>query len=94
MILSSLITGCTIAFTGVIGFIDLAVPHIVRRVFGPAHRTLIPFSALTGGIFMVLADLLARTAIPPLDLPVGAITAALGTPFFAWVYISSRRKMV
>jgi len=94
VILSSLITGCTIAFTGVIGFIDLAVPHIVRRVFGPAHRTLIPFSALTGGIFMVLADLLARTAIPPLDLPVGAITAALGTPFFAWVYISSRRKMV
>ena len=94
VILSSLITGCTIAFTGVIGFIDLAVPHIVRRIFGPGHRTLIPFSALTGGIFMVLADLLARTVIPPLDLPVGAITAALGTPFFAWVYISSRRKMV
>lgn len=92
VLLSSLITGCTIAFTGVIGFIDLAVPHIVRRIFGPAHRTLIPFSALTGGIFMVLADLLARTVIPPLDLPVGAITAALGTPFFAWVYVSSRRN--
>jgi len=92
--LASILTGCTVAFVGVIGFLDLAVPHMVRRVLGPAHRTLIPFSALIGGTFMVLADLLARTIIPPLDLPVGAITALLGAPFFAWNYIRSRRSTV
>lgn len=92
--LASILTGSTVAFVGVIGFLDLAVPHIVRRIFGPSHRTLIPFSVLFGGIFMVLADLLARTLIPPLDLPVGAITAILGAPFFAWVYFSSRRNPI
>lgn len=90
--LASVLTGCTVSFVGVIGFLDLAVPHMIRRVFGPSHRILIPFSVLAGGSFMVLADLLARTAIPPLDLPVGAITALLGAPFFAWIYFSSRRK--
>lgn len=90
--LTSVLTGCTIAFTGVIGFLDLAVPQIIRRLAGPSHRSLIPLSAILGGSFMVLADLVARLAIPPLDLPVGAITAALGAPFFAWVYFGSRRS--
>jgi iron complex transport system permease protein len=90
--LASVLTGCTIAFTGVIGFIDLAVPHMVRRVAGPAHRLVIPFSALAGGILMALADLAARTLVSPLDLPVGAITAAIGAPFFAYVYLSSRKQ--
>jgi iron complex transport system permease protein len=90
--LTSALTGCTVAFTGVVGFVDLAVPHIVRRALGPSHRALIPFSVLLGGAIMVVADLVARTAIPPLDLPVGAITALLGAPFFAWIYIRSRRS--
>ncbi len=89
----SALTGCVIAFVGVVGFIDLAVPHAVRRAFGPRHRSLIPLSALFGGSFMVLADLAARTALPPLDLPVGAVTALFGAPFFAWVFFSSRREM-
>ncbi|ULQ58493.1 iron ABC transporter permease [Brucepastera parasyntrophica] len=92
IILASLLTGFTISFVGVIGFLDLAVPHVVRRIFGPGHRTLIPFSALFGGFFMVLADILARVIIPSLELPVGAITAVLGTPLFAWIYISSRKR--
>jgi len=92
IVITSILTGCTVAFTGVIGFIDLAVPHIIRRAAGPSHRTLIPFSVLLGGSFMVVADLIARTAIPPLDLPVGAITAGIGAPFFAWVYFTSRRS--
>ncbi|HNY17852.1 MAG TPA: iron ABC transporter permease [Treponemataceae bacterium] len=92
VLVTSALTGCAVAFAGVIGFVDLAVPHIVRRALGPAHRSLIPFSALLGGAIMVIADLVARTAIPPLDLPVGAITAILGAPFFAWVYVSSRRS--
>jgi iron complex transport system permease protein len=89
--IASVLTGCTIAFTGVIGFLDLAVPHIVRRIFGPAHRRVIPFCVLFGGVFMVLADLVARTAIPAIDLPVGAVTALAGAPFFAWVYLRSHR---
>jgi len=89
--IASVLTGCVVAFVGVIGFIDLAVPHAARRAFGPSHRVLLPLSALFGGSFMVLADLAARTALPPLDLPVGAVTALFGAPFFAWVFFSSRR---
>lgn len=91
VVVASVMTGCAISFTGVIGFVDLAVPHMVRRILGPAHRIVVPFSALAGGILMVLADLAARTLIPPLDLPVGAITAIIGAPFFAYIYASSRR---
>lgn len=92
IILASILTGCTVAFTGVIGFIDLAIPHMVRRIWGPAHRTLIPFSLLFGGTFMVLADLFCRTVFPPSELPVGAVTAILGAPIFAHIYLSSRRR--
>lgn len=91
--LASVLTGCTVSFVGVIGFLDLVVPHMIRKILGPSHRTLIPFSVLAGGSFMVLADLLARTVIPPLDLPVGAITALLGAPFFAWIYFSRRNPL-
>lgn len=91
ILLASILTGCTVAFTGVIGFVDLTIPHIVRRVFGPAHRTLIPFSFLLGGSFMVLADLFCRTVYPPAELPIGAVTALLGAPVFAHIYLSSRR---
>ncbi len=90
ILVGSALTGCAVAFAGVIGFVDLAVPHAVRRVAGPSHRAVVPLSALSGGAVMVLADLVARTAIPPLDLPVGAITALLGAPFFAFVYARSR----
>lgn len=90
--LASLLTGCTISFVGVVGFLDLAVPHIVRRILGPTHRRLIPFSAIFGGALMVLSDLAARTLIPPLDLPVGAITAVVGAPVFGWIYFSSRKR--
>lgn len=90
--IASVLTGCAVSFTGVIGFLDLAVPHMIRRLFGPSHRALIPFAVLSGGIFMVLADLLARTLIPPLDLPVGAITALAGAPVFCWIYFGSRKE--
>lgn len=89
-VLSSALTGCTIAFTGVIGFIDLAVPHMVRRAVGGEHRLVIPYSFLAGGTLMTLADLAARTLIPPLDLPVGAITAVIGAPVFAYIFVTSR----
>ncbi len=90
--LTSVLTGCAVAFVGIVGFIDLIVPHAVRRLLGPAHRLLLPTAALAGGSFMVLADLLSRTILSPIELPVGAVTALAGAPFFAWIYLRSRRK--
>ncbi len=89
--LSAALTGSAISFVGVIGFIDLIAPHVVRRFFGSAHRIVIPMSMLLGGAFMVICDLIARTIISPSELPVGAVTALVGAPFFAYVYFSKRK---
>ena len=92
LISSAAITGSTIAFTGVIGFVDLVTPHVIRKLFGSSHRYVIPMSALAGGAFMALCDLAARTVVPSLELPVGAVTAIIGAPFFAYVYFSKRNR--
>ena len=92
LILSSLLTGVSVCFTGVIGFIDLTVPHLVRRIFGSAHRTTLPLSMLVGGTLMALADLISRTLLAPQEIPVGAVTALLGAPFFLWVYFHPGRR--
>ncbi len=84
--LSALVTGTVVSFAGVIGFIDLIAPHVVRKLFGSRHRLVVPMSALFGGGFMVLADLISRTLLAPMELPVGAVTAIIGAPFFAYVY--------
>ena len=88
----SLLTGVSVAFTGVIGFVDLAAPHIVRKIFGPSHKIVIPMSFIYGGAFMALCDLISRTLLSPREIPVGAVTALLGAPFFAYVFFASRRK--
>jgi iron complex transport system permease protein len=92
LIVAAAMTGSSISFVGVIGFVDLVVPHIVRKIFGSAHKYVIPMSAVLGGAFMVACDLVARTIIPKQELPVGAITAIIGAPFFAYVYFSRRKK--
>jgi len=92
LITAAALTGSAIAFAGIIGFVDLAAPHIVRRIFGSSHKRVIPMSAIAGGTFMVLADLAARILTPPAELPVGAITALIGAPFFAWVFFKKRKK--
>jgi iron complex transport system permease protein len=89
--LSAALTGASIAFVGIIGFVDLVAPHIARRVFGARHSAALPMSAVCGGTLMVAADLVARTAIPASELPVGAVTALLGAPFFAIVFFRQRR---
>ncbi|MCL2576268.1 MAG: iron ABC transporter permease [Defluviitaleaceae bacterium] len=94
LIIAAALTGGTIAFVGIIGFVDLVAPHIVRKIFGAAHRIVIPLSAVVGGTFMVLADLVARTVTAPVELPVGAVTAIIGAPFFAYVFFSRRKKGV
>ena len=92
LVLASVLTGAAVCFTGVIGFIDLAAPHAVRRIFGSSHRYVLPMSALLGGSFMALADLISRTILSPQEIPVGAVTALLGAPFFLWVYFGTGEK--
>ncbi|MDO9462672.1 MAG: iron ABC transporter permease, partial [Deltaproteobacteria bacterium] len=75
---ASLITGACVAVSGLIGFVGLIVPHFLRRLVGPNHKTLIPASALGGAIFLPLCDTIARTIIAPLELPVGVITGIAG----------------
>ncbi len=79
---ASLIAAAGVAFTGVIGFVGLVVPHTVRMLAGSDHRRLLPLSFLVGGAFLVLADLLARVVLPPSEIPIGVITAFVGVPFF------------
>lgn len=88
----SLLTAAAVSISGLIGFVGLIVPHTIRLLCGPDHRLLLPASALGGALFLVLADLLARTALPPADLPVGILTAFLGGPFFLWLLRQSRRE--
>ena len=90
LIVSTLLTGAAVSFAGIIGFVDLIVPHVTRRLFGSRHRVCLPMNAVLGGGFMVLADLIARTVMSPRELPVGAITALVGAPFFAWIYFRRR----
>ena len=87
----AILTGSAVALSGTIGFIDLIVPHLVRKIFGPNHKIVIPMCILLGGSFMVLTDLVARTIISPSELPVGAITALIGGPFFAYIYFKKSK---
>lgn len=89
---AAVLSGTAVAFTGVIGFVDLISPHIARKLFGAKHRVLLPTSALIGGTFTVACDLAARTVISPNELPVGVVTALVGAPFFAWVFFRGRKK--
>ena len=85
LVAASLTTAAAVAFSGVIGFIGLIVPHLVRLLWGHDYRRLVPLSILGGGTALLLADLLARTVLAPQVIPVGIVTALAGAPFFLWV---------
>lgn len=85
-IATAILTGSAVSLSGVIGFIDLIIPHLVRKIFGSNHKDVIPMSIVLGGSMMVITDLVSRTIISPSELPVGAITALIGAPFFAYLY--------
>jgi iron complex transport system permease protein len=89
--LGAALTGASVAFVGIISFIDLVAPHIVRRVFGAKHKLVLPMAAVCGGTMMVFSDLIARTILPGRELPVGVVTALIGAPFFAFVFFKQRR---
>lgn len=80
---TALLTAAGVAVCGIIGFVGLVVPHAVRLAFGPLHRTLLPVVFVVSGCFLVIADLLSRTVVRPLELPVGVVTALVGVPLFA-----------
>ncbi|MFF5705025.1 FecCD family ABC transporter permease [Streptomyces sp. NPDC012794] len=84
-VVSSLVIGVLVAYSGAIGFVGLMVPHAARMAVGAGHRALLPVAALAGAVFLVLADLVARTAAAPEEIPVGVVTALLGGPFFLWM---------
>lgn len=90
IVITALLTGATVAFTGTIGFIGLVVPHIVRLLCGPGHRALLPVSAVLGALLIVVADTLSRVVAPPAEVPIGLFTALMGAPFFLALVMRSR----
>ncbi|MDK2896467.1 MAG: cobalamin transport system permease protein [Candidatus Atribacteria bacterium] len=90
LFISSVLVASCVAVSGVIGFVGLIVPHLVRLLVGPDHRHLLPLSFLLGGVVLIWADTLARTVIHPIELPVGIVTNLLGVPFF--IFLLRRRK--
>lgn len=88
----AVLTGTATALVGIIGFVDLIAPHVVRRFFGASHRLVLPAAALFGGSFMVLCDIAARTLTPPREIPIGSITALIGAPFFIYLFFVSGRR--
>jgi len=87
---ASLATGAAVSVGGPVGFIGIVVPHLVRLIVGPDHRLVLPASALFGAAFLVACDVLARTVMSPIELPVGVITALIGGPFFLWLLVRKR----
>lgn len=87
---AALLAAAAVSACGIVGFVGLIVPHLIRLLTGPDHRRLIPLSALAGSLLMVLADLLARLLIAPSEMPIGIVTAVLGCPFF--LFLISRRR--
>ncbi|WP_102108374.1 FecCD family ABC transporter permease [Oceaniglobus roseus] len=83
-------TGAAVAVSGGIGFIGIVVPHLLRLASGPDHRTLLPNAALLGATLLILADVIARVAIAPAELPIGIVTAILGAPVFLWILLKRR----
>jgi iron complex transport system permease protein len=90
---ASLVTGVAVAVSGIIAFVGLVVPHMLRILVGPDHRVLIPVSAFGGALFLVLADTIARTILEPAELRVGIISAFVGAPFFIILLIRNRRRI-
>jgi iron complex transport system permease protein len=93
LLLGSFMTSMVVSISGIIGFVGLIIPHIVRMIVGPDHRILLPSSALVGGIFMIFTDTIARTIISPVEIPVGIITALFGGPFFIYLLRKKKRTL-
>jgi iron complex transport system permease protein len=93
LILASLIAAVAVSVSGIIGFVGLITPHILRLLVGPDHKILYPTSVIAGGIFMLMSDTLARTVLMPREIPVGIITSIAGVPFFLYLLLKSKKQI-
>jgi iron complex transport system permease protein len=89
---ASLASAAAVAFSGIIGFVGLIIPHVIRLLCGPDYRRLIPLSIIGGAVLLLVADVMARIALAPQELPVGIVTALIGAPFFLWVLRRSKQQ--
>lgn len=94
VLLSAVAVATAVAFAGIIGFLGLVIPHIIRMTISSDHRIVIPGSAIGGALLLVLADIVARTVVAPAELPIGIITASVGTPFFIYLLTVAKRKQL
>ncbi|MAB13530.1 iron chelate uptake ABC transporter family permease subunit [Parvibaculum sp.] len=92
LVCAALATGGTVAFTGIIAFVGLVVPHMIRLALGPDHRQLLPLAAMGGASLLLVADLAARLIVLPAELPIGVITSAVGGPFFIWLLVRQQGR--
>ncbi|AEE95953.1 FecCD family ABC transporter permease [Mahella australiensis] len=90
LVVGSLITASAVSVSGIIGFVGLIIPHVVRLFTGPDHRRLLPAATVSGAIFMIISDTLARTLMAPIEIPVGIITSLVGGPFFLYLLVRNR----
>lgn len=93
IILTALAVGASVAVSGIIGFVGLVAPHLVRLLLGPDHRWLLPGSAILGAILVLGSDMVARTILSPAELPIGIVMSAIGGPFFLWLLIQRRSRV-
>ena len=93
LVAASLIAALAVSVSGIIGFVGLITPHILRLMVGPDHKILFPTSAIAGGIVMLLSDTLARTILSPREIPVGIITSIVGVPFFLYLLVRSKKQI-
>jgi iron complex transport system permease protein len=93
IVLAAYGVGVTVALSGMIGFIGLIVPHLARMIIGPNYRSLLPVTLFLGALLLLISDMLARTVVAPLDMPVGIVTALLGAPFFVWILIKQKGRI-
>jgi len=92
IVLVALLTGVAVAFCGIIAFVGLVVPHLIRMIIGPAHRALLVASAFGGGALLVYSDLIARSVVTGADLPIGLVTSLVGGPFFFFLLLRQRKR--
>ncbi|MCE5329855.1 iron ABC transporter permease [bacterium] len=93
LILASIIAAAAVSVSGIIGFVGLITPHIMRMIVGPDHKILYPAAAISGGIVLLLSDTLARTILSPREIPVGIITSIIGVPFFIYLLVKSKKQV-
>ncbi len=94
LLITSIATATAVSMCGIIGFVGLVVPHAIRLVLGPDNRKILPLSMLVGASFLVVCDAIARSLLPPMEIPIGIMTSVVGAPYFIYLIIKNKRKAI